>query len=171
MNKAIFFDRDGVLNKLIYRDGGFYSPQKFSQFKIEKEAMKVTKTTKSLGFLNLVVSNQPDISRQKMNEADLGRMTNLLKKELTIDDVFYCKHDDIDNCKCRKPSSGLIIEASKKWNIDLKNSFLIGDNWKDIEAGKDINLKSFLLDKDYNEGFEFEDRLKNLSDLINLIRE
>ena len=67
MNKAVFFDRDGVLNEIVERDGGHYSPQDFSQFKIVEEAIKVTRYTRSIGFLNIVISNQPDISRKKLN--------------------------------------------------------------------------------------------------------
>lgn len=169
MEKAIFFDRDGVLNKLIFRDGGYYSPQKISQFELEDEAKEITKLCKSMGFLNIVISNQPDISRKKMKKSELNMMTDFLKREIAIDDVFYCTHDDRDNCKCRKPAPGLILNALKKWNIDLRKSFLVGDSWKDIEAGKQVELKSFLLDKDYNRDFKYEYRLKNLSDLINRI--
>ena len=169
MKPAIFFDRDGVLNKLVTRDGGQYSPQDFAHFKIFSNAKIITKYTNSLGFLNIVLSNQPDISRGTLKIDDLNKMTEALHQELVIDEVFYCKHDDSDKCQCRKPDPGLIIKASKKWDIDLNKSYLIGDSWKDIEAAKKVNVDSFLLDRDYNANYEDANRIQSLLDITNLI--
>ena len=104
MKSAIFFDRDGVLNDLVNRDGGLYSPQNFTDFKIADNALEITKFTSSKGFLNIVLSNQPDISRGTLMMDELNQMTELLLNKLVIDEVFYCKHDDSDKCKCRKLS-------------------------------------------------------------------
>lgn len=169
MNRAFFFDRDGVLNEIVQRDRGHYSPQDFSQFKLKREAIEFTRYTHSLGFLNIVVSNQPDISRGKLLKSDLQDMTEVLFDELIIDDVFYCFHDDDDLCKCRKPLPGLFLEASKKWNIDLSRSYMIGDTWKDIEAAKKVNVDSFLIDRDYNAQYEHSKRVKDLNDISHLI--
>ncbi len=169
MNKAFFFDRDGVLNETVERDGGHYSPQDFSQFKIVEEAIKVTRHTRSIGFLNIVISNQPDISRKKLNKSHLNKMTDQLYKKLELDDVFYCVHDDQDCCECRKPLSDLFLQASKKWNINLTDSYMIGDSWKDIEAAKNVDINSFLLDRSYNAKYSWPHRLKNLEDVSKLI--
>ena len=64
---------------------------------------------------------------------------------LGLDDIFMCIHDDVDNCKCRKPNPGMIFDAKSKWNIDLQKSFLIGDRWKDIQAGKNAGMVLFCL--------------------------
>ena len=96
-------------------------------------------------------------------------MTDALHQEFVIDEVFYCKHDDSDKCQCRKPDPGLILKASKKWDIDLNKSYLIGDSWKDIEAAKKVNVDSFLLDRDYNADYEDANRIQSLLDITYLI--
>ena len=169
MNKAIFFDRDGVLNEIVERDGGHYSPKDFSQFKLVDEAIQVTRYTRSKGFLNIVVSNQPDISRRKLDKNDLDLMTEQLFKKLDLDDVFYCTHDDQNFCECRKPLSGLFLKASKKWNINFVDSYMIGDTWKDMEAAKKVNIDSFLLDRSYNAGYSWSQRIKDLTEVSQLI--
>ena len=169
MNKAFFFDRDGVLNEIVERDGGHYSPQDFSQFKIVEEAIKVTRHTRSIGFLNIVISNQPDISRKKLNKSHLNKMTDQLYKKLELDDVFYCVHDDQDCCECRKPLSGLFLQASKKWNINLTDSYMIGDTWKDIEAARSANITSLLLSKVYNLDYDSPCRINSLEDMFSYI--
>jgi len=169
MNKAVFFDRDGVLNEIVERDGGHYSPQTFSQFKIIEEAIQVTRHTHSVGFLNIVISNQPDIARKKLDKVHLDKMTDQLYKKLELDDVFYCTHDDKDFCECRKPLSGLFLQASKKWDINLEDSYMVGDSWKDIEAAKNVNIDSFLLDRSYNTEYLWPKRVKNLEEVTKLI--
>ena len=166
---AVFFDRDGVLNQLVKRDHGEYSPQKFIDFKISDNAKKITEYTSSLGFLNIVISNQPDISRGTLTIDELNKMTAVLYKKLVIDDVFYCKHDDLDRCDCRKPLPGLIFNASTKWHIDLPKSYFIGDTWKDINAAKNANINFFLLDKSYNKGYACDSRIMSLQDIYQLI--
>ena len=169
MNKAIFFDRDGVLNKLIDRDGGYYSPQNTSDFILSEEARVTINKLKKLNYLSIVVSNQPDISRGKLKKIELDQMTKLLFNRLIVDDVFYCTHDDIDNCNCRKPLSGLIIKAKQKWKINLSKSYMVGDTWKDGESAKKVNLKFILLSRDYNLDYNCSNRINNLLDIIKFI--
>ena len=78
-------------------------------------------------------------------------MNNYLKEEIQLDDIFVCYHDDVDNCECRKPKPGLILTASKKWNIDLKNSYMVGDRSKDILAGINAGCKTILINNNYKE--------------------
>ena len=169
MNKAIFLDRDGILNSLVCRDGGFYSPRELSDFDISLHSPDLTSYTKSLGYLNIVVSNQPDIARGLLKKSVLDAMTEILFSKLNIDDVFYCVHDDLDLCDCRKPKAGLIFEAAKKWEIDLSNSCLIGDTWKDMEAAKNAKVNSFLLDRVYNQDYNCDSRINKLTDVFNFL--
>ena len=169
MNRTVFFDRDGVLNELIKRDGGFYSPQSFDQFKIYETAKFVINELKQRGFLSIVVSNQPDIARGKLKKLDLNKMTEELFNRLKVDDVFYCTHDDSDGCKCRKPAPGLLTQAAEKWNIDLQNSYMVGDTWKDADAAKNVNLKFFLLNAEYNLDYNSSNRINNLKNIFNHI--
>ncbi len=169
MNRTVFFDRDGVLNELIKRDGGFYSPQSFDQFKIYETAKFVINELKQRGFLSIVVSNQPDIARGYLKQTELNKMTKILYDELLIDDVFYCTHDDSDGCNCRKPAPGLIIKAAEKWNIDLQNSYMVGDTWKDAEAAKNVKVDFMLLNRDYNLDLRCSHRINNLKDVFKYV--
>ena len=168
MKSAIFFDRDGILNQLVNRDHGEYSPQNFIDFKISNNAKKITEYTSSLGFLNIVVSNQPDISRGMLEMAELNKMTAELYNKLVIDDVFYCLHDD-NMCECRKPLPGLIFAAQNKWNIDLNASLMIGDTQKDFYAAKNANIDFYLISHTLNSNIKVKNRIKDIIEIINII--
>ena len=168
--KAIFFDRDGVLNELVLRDGSFYSPQKIENFRIVSEAKEVVNRVHKMGFLAIVVSNQPDISRGKLKQSELDKMTDMLYEKLSIDDVFYCTHDDSNDTGCRKPAPGLFYSAQEKYNIDFNKSFMIGDTWKDVEAAKNAGISMILLDKNYNQDLKDSIRVNSLTETVSLIK-
>ena len=170
--KAIFFDRDGVLNELVSRDGSFFSPQTFRDFHIVADAKYVVNHVKNKGFLTIVISNQPDISRGKLKQSELDKMSTLLTDKLNIDDIFYCTHDDSNDTGCRKPAPGLFFAAQKKYNIDFNKSFMIGDTWKDVEAAKNACVSMMiLLDKEYNQDLNEVVRVENLSEAVSFINE
>ena len=123
-----------------------------------------------LGFLNIVVTNQPDIARCLMSEQILNWMHNLIKLKLAVDDIFVCTHDDSDNCLCRKPKPGMILDASAKWGIDPASSFFIGDTWKDIHAGRAAGCATILIEYPYNKGLVSDYRVKSLLDVIDIIK-
>jgi D-glycero-D-manno-heptose 1,7-bisphosphate phosphatase len=168
-NKAVFFDRDGILNQLVERDGSLYSPQNFTDFNIFSESIDVIKGIKELGFLAIVVSNQPDIARGIFDQSELEKMTEVLFKELDVDDVFYCTHDDIDDCDCRKPKPGLFHLAQKKYNINFDSSIMVGDTWKDVDAAKNANIKMYLLNTNYNQDIQQIERIDTLSGILTKI--
>lgn len=168
--KAVFFDRDGVLNHLVQRDGSYYSPKKFEDFHIVNEAKEVVNRVQEMGFLAIVVSNQPDISRGKLKQSELDKMTDLLFKKLNVDDIFYCTHDDNNDTGCRKPAPGLFFTAQKKYNIDFNKSFMIGDTWKDVEAAKTAGISMILLDNNYNQDLEDVIGVKSLPEIVSLIK-
>ena len=169
MNRAVFFDRDGVLNKLVVRDSGYYSPQSFDQFNIYDSAKSVISELREKGFLSIVVSNQPDVARWKLKKSELDKMTKVLISELMVDDVFYCMHDDADDCVCRKPAPGLLIQAVEKWKINLQKSYMVGDTWKDAEAANNIKVNFILLSRNYNLDYHCPKRIDNLKDIVKFI--
>ena len=164
--KAIFLDRDGVLNKLVERNGGLYSPRDIKNFILFTDVSKVIESVKSNGYLCIVVSNQPDIARGLLKKSELDKMTKILYKNLRLDDVFYCLHDDPDEKGCRKPAPGLILKAEKKWDIKLKNSLMIGDTEKDLKAARNAGVKFLLLNRTYNHGVETKNRINNLAGVL-----
>ena len=141
MRKAIFLDRDGVINKTFIKNGLPFSPSSFAELEILPGVKESILRLKKLNFLCLVVTNQPDVSRGKIEKKTVIAMNNYLKDEIKLDDIFVCYHDDRDNCKCRKPKPGLLLEASKKWDTNLKKSYIIGDRWKDMRLEKVQGVK------------------------------
>lgn len=158
-NKAVFLDRDGVINELIYyRETGMIdSPFTPKQIKLIPKVEKAIKRLKNAGFKILVVSNQPGIAKGHFTKADLDKMTYRLNTLLTrkgayLDQIYYCLHHPKakvksfrKNCFCRKPKPGLLKRAAHDFNINLKNSCLIGDDLSDIKAGKEVGCKTFLI--------------------------
>ena len=134
MRKAVFLDRDGVINKAFIKEGLPTSPHSLDELKILPGVKESVLRLKKLNFVCLVVTNQPDVTRGKINKNTVIKMNNFLQKEIKLDDFFVCYHDDEDNCECRKPKPGLLLQASKKWDVNLKKSFIIGDRWRDIQA-------------------------------------
>lgn len=121
MNKAIFLDRDGVINEVRIESGLAYSPRRFSEFKIISGVKEAIAHFKRKGYLVIVVTNQPEISRGLLEEEELEKMHKYMMKELEIDDIMICKHDDHHNCTCRKPKPGLLCKQQKNggliWSI------------------------------------------------------
>tara|TARA_B100000749_G_C18176028_1_gene361855 strand:- start:52 stop:576 length:525 start_codon:yes stop_codon:yes gene_type:complete len=151
MKKAVFLDRDGVINKAFIKDGLPKSPNSLNELKILPGVKESILRLKELDFICLVVTNQPDVPRGKINKNTVIEMNNFLKKEIELDDIFVCYHDDKDNCNCRKPKPGLLLQARKKWNVDFKKSFIVGDRWRDIQAGKKVGCKTIFLDYKYKD--------------------
>lgn len=166
MKKAIFFDRDGVINELVPRDGYYYSPRYKNDFKLIPNIIDLINLIREKSYKIVVVSNQPDIARGLMSVLELEKITNVLFNKLKIDDVFYCIHDDLDNCECRKPKPGLILEAKEKWNINLKKSLMIGDTQKDLEAASSAGVKFLLINTDYNKKINNCIRIDKLDQII-----
>lgn len=168
-NRALFLDRDGVINHLVPRDGGYYSPRSVREFILKEDAIEAIIKAKHLGFFCVVISNQPDISRGKLSREELAKMTELLKSKIDLDAVIYCTHDDENDIGCRKPKPGMLFQVCDKWNIDLTESFMVGDSWKDVEAAKRAGVTHLLIDADYNRNLNVEYRVENLLSAVKLI--
>jgi len=167
-NKAIFFDRDGVLNHLVERDGGFFSPRKFDDFKLYQDTYNVIKKLKSKKYLIIIISNQPDISRLSMKEEELNKMNQFLYNQLKIDDIFYSFESNVKIDGTKKPSPKMIYEAQDKWNIDLSKSYMVGDSIADLECASNASVK-FILMKRMSSNIYNDIEINNLSDLLRCI--
>jgi len=149
--RALFLDRDGIINKAYVVNGKSYPPRKIDNFYLLPGVSKSLKLSKELGFLNIIITNQPDISSGKTTQEFVDTCHRKLLDALPIDDIYVCSHSDEELCSCRKPKPGMILDAQKKWNIDLEKSFLVGDRWKDIEAGQSVKCCCFFVNYKYNE--------------------
>jgi len=103
------------------------------------------------GFINIVVTNQPDIATGNQDTGTLEAMHSRLMRELALDQVRVCIHVDADHCNCRKPEPGLLLDAARELNIDLASSCMVGDRWRDISAGQRAGCKCFFIDYSYDE--------------------
>ena len=174
MNKAIFLDRDGVLNKVVLREKGklIGSPKSLKELKLIPNIKKVTFNLKKQGYLLIMVTNQPDYLRKKNSKKNILQINYFLKKKLFLDDIFVCFHDDSSKCKCRKPKPGMLFKAQKKHKINLKESYFIGDRWRDIEAGRKAKCKTVLLDYNYKEKIKTKPdfKIKKIIQVLEIIK-
>lgn len=151
MRKAIFLDRDGVLNSAIVKNGKPYPPASLSELVIPSDVPEALSSLKSAGFMLIGATNQPDVARGKTPRTLVEAINAEIMKLCPLDEIRVCYHDDADNCLCRKPFPGLILEAANDYSIDLQQSYMIGDRWKDIEAGQRAGCKTIWLNQNYAE--------------------
>ncbi len=148
---AAFLDRDGVLNRAIVRNGRPYPPSTLAELQILPDAPSALQALKAAGFLLIGVTNQPDVARGTQRREVVDAINAALLAALPLDDMLVCYHDDGDACDCRKPRPGLLIRAATRHGIDLASSFMIGDRWKDVEAGRRAGCAAILIDHGYAE--------------------
>lgn len=151
LQKAIFLDRDGVLNNAIIHNGKPYPPASLSEVTIPEDVPHALKLLRTEGFLLIGATNQPDVARGKTTQQTVEEINDFLMSKLSLNDIRVCYHDDHDQCECRKPRPGLLLDAARDYQIDLKNSFMIGDRYKDVEAGLHAGCRSIWLQRDYLE--------------------
>ena len=171
MMKAVFFDRDGVINEAIVKSGKPYPPNSLDTLRIFSGIDAVLKLLKEAGFLLIVVTNQPDVSRGKTSKTKVNEINNFLLERLPIDEIITCFHDDCDNCNCRKPKPGAILTMAKKYNLNLSECYMIGDRWRDIEAGLAAGCKTIFINYNYLEKnpIKFDFEIKKVYDILKII--
>jgi D-sedoheptulose 7-phosphate isomerase len=150
-NRAVFLDRDGVINRPFVRDGKPFPPPTPQELELLPGVSEALHELKSHGYELLVVTNQPDVGRGKQSREALEAMHKALATSLPVDDILVCCHTDEDKCDCRKPLPGMLLEAGRRHNIDMASSFMVGDRWRDIEAGYNAGCKTILIDYGYSE--------------------
>ena len=133
---AVFLDRDGVLNRSVERGGVTSPPASIKDFELLPGVREALHDLKAAGYLLVVVTNQPDIARGIQSSDEVGAMNAVVERELRVDAVLVCPHDDVDECECRKPKPGMLLEAIDRFDIDRERSFMVGDRWRDVAAGR-----------------------------------
>ncbi len=151
MRRAVFFDRDGVLDRAVVRAGKPHPPANLDELEIPGDVPDALRQLRDAGFLLIGVTNQPDVARGTQTRALVEAINAKLCARLPLDKICVCYHDNADACECRKPAPGLIVQAARESNIDLATSFMIGDRWKDIEAGRRAGCHTIHLDGHYAE--------------------
>lgn len=151
MRRAVFLDRDGVINYAPVRGGRPYSPATLAEFEFLPGVAQACRALRAAGFLLVVATNQPDVARGMQARETVEAMHALVRQRLGVDDVCVCYHDDADACACRKPRPGLLLEAAGRWSVDLAASFMVGDRWRDLEAARRAGCTPLLVDYRYAE--------------------
>ena len=146
MKLGVFIERDGVLNKVRVERQQQVGPLTLEEFKVNQSAVPLLKKLKAAGFIVVVTTNQPGLSRGDLSRREMDRMHDFLRRALPVDDIFVCPHDEADRCPCRKPKPGLLIEARFKWQLDMDRSFVVSDKWQDAEAARSAGCTSLLLE-------------------------
>ncbi|MBI4887703.1 MAG: HAD family hydrolase [Acidobacteria bacterium] len=156
MTRAVFLDRDGVITRSLIRDGRPYAPRSLDEFEILPGVAGALTRLRDAGFLLIVVTNQPDVRKGLVARADVEAMHRRLREALPLDDLFVCYHDDRDGCACRKPSPGMLYAAAVAHEVTLGASCLVGDRWRDIEAGRRAGCTTILVDGGHHEAVASE---------------
>ena len=151
VNRAVFLDRDGVLNKVTVQNGKPYPPNSVNELALLPGVEEACRLLKDTQFLLIVVTNQPDIARGKKSVKVVNEINQILQQKLGLDDVRVCPHINADACHCRKPKPGHLLDAATDFDIDLSSSIMVGDRWGDVGAGQNAGCKTVFIDYGYRE--------------------
>ncbi|MBU2575467.1 HAD-IIIA family hydrolase [Patescibacteria group bacterium] len=177
-NRAIFFDRDGVINDVIDRGEDcfvkgkkvrFTAPWLYDEFHLKDGVHEALKKMKDLGFLLILATNQPDIKYGRMTKQEHERIMSDIRK-LPFDAVYVCEHRRDDGCGCKKPKPGMFLQAIKKQNIDCKESYAIGDRSPDLEPAKELGCKTILIESEQGKGVDADYKVLNLQEAVEIIK-
>jgi len=149
--RAVFLDRDGVLNRAVVRGGRPYPPATVSELELMPGAPEGLRRLRDRGFVLVVVTNQPDVARGAQRREEVEAMHARIAEQMPVDSFRACYHDDGDGCGCRKPQPGLILAAAAELGVDLASSYVVGDRWRDIEAGYAAGCRTVWINAGYAE--------------------
>ena len=169
--RAVFLDRDGVLNANLIRDNRPYAPRRLAEFRLLPGVEDAVQQIKAAGFLAIVVTNQPDVADGITPRATVDAIHAELCRRVALDDIKICFHNNADRCNCRKPLPGLILEAAAERDIDLATSYLVGDRWRDIKAGQAAGCHAIFVDYGFkqDEAIEPDAIVKSLPEAVSYI--
>lgn len=151
MRRAVFLDRDGVLNRPDVRDGRPYAPRRLEDFEILPDAPGALAALSAAGYLLVVVTNQPDVGNGLVKRQVVEAMHAHMRAVLPIDATKVCYHRQTEECTCRKPRPGMLLEAGVELAIDLTASVMVGDRWSDVAAGRAAGCLTVFVDRNYDE--------------------
>ncbi len=173
LHPAVFLDRDGVINRALERDGKPYPPTSLAEFEILPGVAEACAKLKQAGFLLVVATNQPDVGRGTLAQSVVETIHAHMCKLLPIDRVEVCYHPGkgASDCDCRKPKPGLLLRAARELGIDLAQSWMVGDRWRDVDCGHTAGCRTVFIDYGYAEVLrQLPDfRAKNLTEAAQVI--
>lgn len=150
-DRAVFLDRDGVINRSMVRDGKPHPPSSIAELEVLPGVPEALGRLRAAGFRLIVVTNQPDVARGTRTRRAVEELNEALRAQLPLDEFRVCYHDDGDRCLCRKPAPGMLQDAARDCGVDLAASYMVGDRWRDIEAGERAGCTTIFIDHGYEE--------------------
>lgn len=151
LRRAVFLDRDGVINRPLVRDAKPYAAASLAELQVLPGVPAALLRLREAGFLNIVVTNQPDVGAGRVAREAVASIHAWLLENLPLDAVKVCYHVDADQCECRKPKAGMLVEAAREFGVHLERSFMVGDRWRDVAAGQRVGCQTFFIDYGYSE--------------------
>ena len=153
LRRAVFLDRDGVINRALEREAKPYPPRNLAEFEILPEVPAACAKLKRAGFLLVVVTNQPDVGRGTLKQEIVETIHAEMCRRLPIDRVEVCYHSGQgqSDCDCRKPKPGMLLRSARELGIDLAQSWMVGDRWRDIDCGHAAGCRTIFIDRGYAE--------------------
>jgi D-glycero-D-manno-heptose 1,7-bisphosphate phosphatase len=145
--RAVFLDRDGVLNRAYVAKGVPHPPSSLDQLEVLPGVVDACRLLRQAGLLLIVVTNQPDLARGTQRIEIVDEINEALRSQVGFDDLYVCPHDDSDNCNCRKPRPGMLLKAAAAHDVDLAGSVMVGDRDRDIAAGQAAGCQTVLVGK------------------------
>ena len=151
MSRAVFLDRDGVINRVELRDGRPHPPSSVDCLEILPGVPEAVQALCGAGFRIIVVTNQPGVATGAQQREAVEEINSYIQRTLAIKHFKVCYHVDEDGCPCRKPKPGMLVEAAREWSLDLGHSFMVGDRWRDVAAGKAAGCSTILIESGYSD--------------------
>jgi D-glycero-D-manno-heptose 1,7-bisphosphate phosphatase len=148
---AVFLDRDGVLIEAVVIDGTPHPPPSVAEVRVIASAVEACRRLRKAGFALVVATNQPDVARGTETLEVVHAINNVISEQIEIDEFVECIHDDADDCECRKPRPGMLVAAAQHLGLDLRRSYMVGDRWRDVEAGRRAGCATVFVDRGYTE--------------------
>ena len=149
--RAVFLDRDGVIIRAVVRNGKPYAAQSVAELAILPGVPEALQQLRAAGFVNVVATNQPDVGAGKLPRATVEAMHARLAQTLAIDAFKVCYHTEAEDCACRKPKPGMILDAARELGLDVGKSFMVGDRWRDVGAARNAGCQALFIDYSYDE--------------------
>ena len=170
MTRAVFLDRDGVLvREIVDGEGVARAPLKIEDFHILPEAASQVERLHAAGLRCVVFTNQPEVARGLLSMDTLEIMHRQIREVTGVDEVMMCPHDEADGCTCRKPQPGMIVDAAQRAKIQLDRSFVVGDRWRDVDAGRAVGCYSILIERSYSNCSQADARVQDLTTAVDRI--
>jgi len=149
--RAVFLDRDGVVNRALVTNGKPYPPETVEAFEFLPGVVQAAQALSQAGFKLIVITNQPDVATGKQRRDVVESMHQLVEITMPVNAIKVCYHTDQDDCNCRKPKPGMLLDAAEELSLDLPSSYMVGDRWRDVAAGKAAGCKTILVESGYQE--------------------